>query len=273
MANELRKISVRCSHCGNLQQEPAHVLSTYCRACGEHFTVAAAKEQAAAPAAPKVGFMTRLVRTAIQRPPRKVRCYACGNTHEASGYAASTICPHCSGYIDLRNVVISNRTTRVVDTRGHLHIERAGFLNNASTICGSALIEGQINGRLYCDDLVRLSGKGRCGAEFSANKIVVEKTADLYITHPLRCAEALIRGHVAGRILCSGTVRVFKTGLLEGDVHAKAFTVDKGGAYQGNISIGRMEPPHPPTDHPGVKKGFLGPTGLPSELQTEFPLP
>ncbi|MEO8205629.1 MAG: polymer-forming cytoskeletal protein [Chthoniobacterales bacterium] len=270
MADELRKVSVRCPSCGNSQKEPRQVLSTYCRACGQHFK--AGREEPVAPTVARPGFATRLLRKVVQRPPRKVQCYTCGTTHEASGYAASTICPNCSGYIDLKNITVSSRATRMVDTRGHLHIERTGFLNNVSTICGTALIEGQINGRLYCAGLVRLTCKGRCSAEFSAEKVVVEKAANVYVAHAIRAGEVLIRGRVAGRILCSGSVRIMKGGLLEGDVHARAFSVDKGGAYQGSIAIGQFEPPQPPKDHPGNKKGFLGPTGLPIESQAEFPL-
>jgi cytoskeletal protein CcmA (bactofilin family) len=213
-----------------------------------------------------------MVRQVVRKAPRKIRCYTCGSTHEVSGYATSTICPNCSAYIDLKDVTISTRTTHVVDTRGHLQIERGGFLNNVSTICGSAFIEGQINGRIYCDGAVRLACKGRCSAEFAATRVVIEKAADVYVTYAIRAAEVLIRGHVAGRILCSGSVRIFKTGLLEGDVHARAFTVDKGGSYQGSISIGHLEPPQPPKHHPGDKKAFLGPTGLPLEMQSEFPM-
>jgi cytoskeletal protein CcmA (bactofilin family) len=35
----LKKIDLLCPACGHLQSEPARVVSTYCRACGEHFRV------------------------------------------------------------------------------------------------------------------------------------------------------------------------------------------------------------------------------------------
>ncbi len=35
----MKKIDLLCPACGHLQSEPARVVSTYCRACGEHFRV------------------------------------------------------------------------------------------------------------------------------------------------------------------------------------------------------------------------------------------
>ncbi|MEO6847051.1 MAG: polymer-forming cytoskeletal protein [Chthoniobacterales bacterium] len=272
MAGELSKVSVCCPYCNASQKEPRQAQSTYCRACGQHFKIGEKEASAHSHKSAGPGLVTRLFRTVVNRPPRKVRCYTCGTSHEVSGYAASTVCPNCSAYIDLKNVVVSTRVTRTVDTRGHLHIERGGFLNNVSTICGSALLEGQINGRIYCDGPIRLSCKGRCSAEFIATKVVVEKGANVFVAHAVRAGEVVIRGQIAGRILCSGAVRIVKGGFLEGDVHARAFNVDKGGGYQGSISIGQMEPPQPPKDHPGNKMGFLGPEGLPVETQSEFPI-
>ena len=35
----VRKIDLTCPYCGHLQQEPAAVISSFCRSCGEHFRV------------------------------------------------------------------------------------------------------------------------------------------------------------------------------------------------------------------------------------------
>ena len=36
--------------------------------------------------------------------------------------------------------------------------------------------------------------------------------------------------------------------------------------------IGKFDQPQPPKNHPGSKKAFTGPDGLPSESQAEFPI-
>ena len=114
-----RKAPSRCPHCGFVQDEPEHLISTYCRGCGSYYKVS--------PPSAGLARYSSEVRTRIRRrlpkiPPRQVRCYHCGQAHEVSGRARTTLCPECNAAIELSDVTVSSSTTRPIDTRGNLII-------------------------------------------------------------------------------------------------------------------------------------------------------
>lgn len=234
------KIAFRCPHCGFVQQEPPKLISTYCRGCGAHY--ATIPERAALRTRDSV--MTRaarVVRKAIDRPDREILCYQCGTTHIVSGYAQSTLCPTCSTSIFLQDLVVDSTITRPIDIRGFLHVTATGSLQNASTVCGEGLIEGRISGSVFCEGELRLANRGRCFCSLAAQRILIERDADLAVNRPIRAGEAIIRGHLAARIVCSGRISIQKHASLEGDVQARGFEVNKGGIYRGNMTIKRIE--------------------------------
>jgi len=240
----VRKASVRCPHCEFVQNEPVAVVSTYCRGCGQYFRVGRA------PGPPPVEAPQL---RAVQQ--RRISCFACGTTHEVSTFAETSMCPNCTAHIDLRDVTIAHSVSRMVDTRGFLHVLKGASLTNMSSICGSALLEGGWTGRLYCDGTAQLVCRGRFGSELIAQLVVIDKHADVTLLYPIRAAEVIVRGRLSARIFCSGKVRVERSGELLGDVDARAISVDKGGVYDGAIVISAVDSPAPPEDHPYASPG------------------
>jgi cytoskeletal protein CcmA (bactofilin family) len=275
------KKAVTCPQCGASQQESPGVISTFCRACGQHFELAEktlapsaqpkAKKSAwhehFAPLAAKLEPLGRralkfaepwLVRYEPQveqlreyyhrwRPPeyKRVRCHECGRQHDVPWAATSTSCPNCNAHIDLQDVLVDKRISRVVRTRGALTIKKFGYLNNQLTICGRADIGGGAAGKLFCDGETKIRTTGRLNCEIGSRRVRIEQGADVIVAHPIRVHDMVVRGKVTARIYCNGTLRILKRGFLRGEVHARSIMVEKGGLLQAELNIGRFDEADP----------------------------
>ena len=155
--------------------------------------------------------------------------------------AASTSCPNCNAHIDLYDVLVEKRISRIVRTRGTLTIKKFGYLNNQVTICGAADIGGGAAGKLFCDGETKIRTAGRLNCEVGSRRIRIEKGADVVVAHPIRVHDMVVRGKITARIYCNGTLRILKRGSLRGEVHARSIMVDKGGLLQAELNIGRFD--------------------------------
>lgn len=213
------------------------MISTYCRNCGDHFT-----PQRGAPSAP-------------QRPParpdarkkatRQVRCHRCGESHEVTPWAVSTICPGCSAAINFQDVVFSSNASTPVNTRGLLHVETGGFLSSESLVCGEALIEGRVSGHLFCEDRLRLACQGRLSCRIVAGSVSVEKGAMVEIPYPVETDELIVRGCLTATVHCKGKVHVLRGGSVEGKVRARALVVERGGLFVAESIFSLAKPAAP----------------------------
>ena len=269
------KKAVACPQCGASQQESPGVISTFCRACGHHFEIG--EKKPAAPKANPTGWRGQLAasleplgRRVLKhaepwllryepqiekireyyhrwRPPefKRVRCHECARIHEVPYTASSTSCPNCNAHIDLYDVVVEKRVSRVVRTRGNLVIKKFGYLNNQVTICGNADIGGGAAGKIFCDGETKIRTSGRLNCEIGSRRVRVERGADVIVAHPIRVHDMVIHGKVTARIYCNGTLRILKRGFLRGEVHARSIMVDKGGLLQAELNIGRFDEANP----------------------------
>lgn len=270
--------AVSCPKCGASQQESPGIISTFCRACGQHFelgekNLAPAKAKSSgwretiAPLAARLEpLRRRALRAAEQwllryepqidkvreyyhrwRPPefKRVRCHECARIHEVPRLAASTSCPNCNAHIDLYDVLVEKRVSRVVRTRGNLVIKKFGYLNNQVTICGNADIGGGAAGKIFCDGETKIRTSGRLNCEIGSRRVRVERGADVIVAHPIRVHDMVVHGKVTARIYCNGTLRILKRGFLRGEVHARSIMVDRGGLLQADLNIGRFDEANP----------------------------
>ena len=214
-----RKAPYTCPECGFVQQESTHLISTYCRSCGSYYEVRAAGRDKR-PAAPP--------RPATPRVLRTVQCHRCGETHEVSSHAQSTICPGCNTSIQFEDVVVSSNVSRPIDTRGKLIIEATGHLANNLTVCGDATIFGKVSGALHCEGTARLHTVGKLNCRITARTLIIEKGARVQFVHPVETGTLEVLGEASGRFEVDGKVRIGKGGVLEGKFHARAIIVDGG---------------------------------------------
>ena len=69
--------------------------------------------------------------------------------------------------------------------------------------------------------------------------MVIEKRAEVQFFRRVRVGTIEIRGRMLGEIVANGMVNIRKNGVLEGAVTAKSINVEKGGAFSGQLVIGK----------------------------------
>ncbi len=239
MPPRIAKQAVTCPKCKASQLEPQGVVSTFCRSCGAHFRLGSA-----APKPPPGPRLPAWLRELIERftPPkfREVRCFECGHVQTVPRVASSTTCGNCAVYIDVSDLEVRQRMTKTVRTRGRLVIKKGGFLNNQVTLCGEADIAGGAAGKVFCDHLTRIRTVGRLICELGSRQVLVDRKADVVVAHPIKAQTVDIEGKVTARIYCNGRVRVGRKGYLRGEVHARAFEVEPGGIFHGDLATGTL---------------------------------
>jgi cytoskeletal protein CcmA (bactofilin family)/ribosomal protein S27E len=241
------KLSVECPHCGFKQMEYVAAKSSICRQCGRYFS----------PFAPKTGLKLRVKEEASAPESSSIRhkfedfwkrqrslvveCFECQRKQQVSGAASSTICPGCSAHIDLRDYKISSGFSRSIRTRGDLHLTAKGDLSSSSVICTSALIEGRLRGNLHCDGTATINFSGKIPGRLTARHVVIERKASIHCFRRMRVSSIEIKGQMSGEIIAQTMVTIYKKGSLEGNVTAKAITVEKGGIFSGQLVIGQAD--------------------------------
>jgi cytoskeletal protein CcmA (bactofilin family)/ribosomal protein S27E len=242
----LEKVSAECPHCGFRQKEYAAAKSSICRQCGRSFSPFApkpglklrTKEEAPAPESPS--FLGRFEDFWKRQRSAIIECFECKRKQQVSGAATSTICPACSTHIDLRDYKITSGFSRSIRTRGDVHLTSKGDLASSSIVCRSALIEGRLRGNLHCDDIATINFSGKIPGRISARHVIVERKADIHCFRQVRAGSIEIKGRMSGEIMAQTIVTVHKKGSLEGDVTARAITVEKGGMFSGQLVIGQV---------------------------------
>ncbi len=230
-----RKAPSRCPHCGFVQDEPEHLISTYCRGCGSYYKVVPASAAFAR-------YTRRAARSRVRRrvailPPREVRCYHCGQVHEVSGHARTTFCPECHAGIELSDVTISSRTSRPIDTRGNLVVTPSGYISSALIVCHEALVAGRVSGTLVCEGALRLVYSGRLSCQMKAKSIVIEKEARVEFSCPIKTNELTVYGQAVGNFSCAGRIWIDKGALIEGRIAAHSVIVERGGTLLAESSV------------------------------------
>ena len=249
--------------------------STFCRTCSQYFAItpsnlagaplpAAAASPAvrtlpgtAAPArpasdlsatgastpAPASGLMAKFEGLLSTKPKSRVaQCFECNSAHEVSSTSTSTTCKACGAYIDLQDYKISGSFSRNIKTRGTVYLSTKGDLSSSKVICDHATIHGKMRGNLHCTGRVTVRVQGRLYGTVEAGELLVEKGSEVVFSRPIRTETAEIYGHMSGQIVCGTHVTIYKTGLLDGAVEAAGFTVEKGGCYQGELTISPRKP-------------------------------
>ena len=246
MANpSLVKVSAECPHCGFKQMEYAAAKSSICRQCGRSFLPFAPKPglklrtREETPAPESSSILGRFEDFWKRQRSSVVECFDCKRKQQVSGAASSTICPACSAHIDLRDYKITSGFSRTIRTRGDVHLTSRGDLGSSSVVCRSALIEGRLRGNLHCDTAT-INYSGKIPGRISARHIIVDRKADIHCFRSVRAESVEIRGRMSGEIVAQTIVMIHKRGSLEGDVTARAITVEKGGMFSGQLVIGQV---------------------------------
>jgi cytoskeletal protein CcmA (bactofilin family) len=274
VAKNIAKITVRCPHCSAEQQEPELVKSTFCRSCSEYFAISALTlagappvpapipiktkrrragdgyEQDSSPppaaAVPEphasTGLLHKIDEIFTHRPKhRVVQCFECNSAHEVSGTAHSSTCKACGAYIDLEDHKIAGSFSRNIKTRGDVYLGAKGDLSSSKIICRDAIVQGKMRGNMQCTGRLTVKTQGRLTGSVEALELVIERGAEVDFSRPVKVSLLEIHGRVSGQFQADH-VAIYKHGSLDGPVIASGFTVEKGGAFEGELTISPRKP-------------------------------
>lgn len=261
------KVSVECPHCGFKQLESVFAKTTYCRKCSGHFSMEKRAQHAPAPPGAQTdSIFSRLARLLQREQIRTIHCFGCQKPQQISSFAKSSICSHCGAYIDLRDFKISSAFNRNIETQGTIAIGSRGEVTSTKIVCGNAIIKGRIHGSLICVGATRVKAKGRVLGSIDSQKLVVEKGSNVEFVRTLKAGTAEINGKMSARINAD-SVKIGATGVLEGVVHAKSISVEKGGIFHGELFIGHYQPSQqeliPATEAEHLDTGSQGALAMP----------
>ena len=184
------------------------------------------------------GFRSRFGELLSSKPKQRVaQCFECNSAHEVSSSATSSTCKACGAYIDLQDYKINSSFSRNIKTRGTLYLGSKGDLSSSKVICSEATLHGKMRGNLHCDGPVTIRAQGRLFGTIEAGPVVVEKGSDVQFSRPLKATSLEVHGKMIGHVMSGSHITISKTGFLDGDVTATGFTVEKGGIYQGELTI------------------------------------
>ncbi len=215
----------------------------------------------ASPPAPAAagGFREKLGGLLGGKPKtRTAHCFECTSWHEISSSAQSTTCKACGAYIDLQDYKISGGFSRNIKTRGTLYLGSKGDLSSSKIVCEQATIHGKMRGNLSCPGKVTIRVQGRLYGSLEAGQLIVEKGSEVIFSRPIRASGVEVHGTMTGQIVSDSHVTVFKSGSLDGAVDATGFTVEKGGCFQGELTIRPRAKPGMSTEGSGSEKAAEG---------------
>jgi len=253
---QLEKLSADCPHCGFSQLESVYAKSTFCRKCGQHYSIekALAKEATSLKGPSLLDKLSKLV---TGEKIRDICCFSCGHRQRVSTSAQSSLCPQCGSYIDLRDFKITGPFGRSIQTQGEVFVTSKGEITSSKIACGTAFLEGKLRGNLTCTGTVSVKMHGKLFGSIEAHQLIVGKRANVEFVRPVKVHSAEIHGKISARIMCESGVTITKGGALEGVVYAKAINIERGGIFSGELFIGQQELTQPDLlgageDHPGL---------------------
>jgi cytoskeletal protein CcmA (bactofilin family)/predicted RNA-binding Zn-ribbon protein involved in translation (DUF1610 family) len=255
------KISADCPHCGFTQLESAFAKTTFCRKCGEHYSIEKLLlKEVASLKGPS--FFDKVGKMLARETVREIACLSCEHKQQVSSAAQSSLCPACGSYIDLRDFKIAGPFGRSIQTQGEIVVTSKGDLSSSRAVCREALIEGQVRGTLSCTGVVRIKQKGKIVGTIEGQTVIIEKKSDVEFVRPLKGHSIQINGKTSARIMCDGMVTINSGGVMEGTIYAKAINIEKGGVFSGELFIGQQEPAQADLLKTGQQPGLFGDEGL-----------
>ena len=105
-------------------------------------------------------------------------------------------------------------------------------------VCRSLLIEGKLRGDVRCSGTATINYSGKIPGRLAANHVVIERKSEVHFFRRVRVKSIEIRGHMTGEVIAETVVVIHRGASLDGNVTAKAISVEKGGIFSGQLIIG-----------------------------------
>jgi cytoskeletal protein CcmA (bactofilin family) len=232
------KIALTCPYCGFKQLESPYAKSTFCRKCGEHYEPGKTKPILRNE---RPSFLARVSKIIVRNKTREITCFDCGAVQTVSSSSSSSLCPHCSAYIDLSDFKINAAYSRLIQTQGTVVIGSKADVTSSKVACREALVKGRLRGNLFCTGGALFKYKGKVSGSVEARHIEIAKRSEVEFVRAVKAKTMEISGKISGNLQIAGTVTITKHGWVEGTVRAKGIVIEKGGVFLGELVIGARD--------------------------------
>jgi cytoskeletal protein CcmA (bactofilin family) len=206
------------------------------------------------------GFRPKMPATFVPDDPKKkggpekrqVRCFSCNHRQWVSVVASSTQCERCSVYISLADHDITTPSSHNIRTRGCVRVKRKGSLMGCDIACHDFEVDGQVSASVDCSGDAIFRHSARIMGSMHCSHLLVEKRCEVSFPQGVVTDSVDVHGAVLGNVICGGTIRIHKTGSIQGNATARAVDLKDGGLLTGKMFIQQ----HLVTELP-EKKGYL----------------
>ena len=168
---------------------------------------------------------------------RLVRCFECNHQQQVSIAATSTQCARCSIYISLVDHDITGPWSQNIRTRGSVKIRKKGNVSGCDIACHHLEVDGHISASVDCSGDAVFRNDARIMGNMYCRHLHIDKRCEVAFPQGVIAETADIHGTVLGNITCAGTVRIFKSGKVEGNAIARSIDLKDGGILSGRMSI------------------------------------
>ncbi len=238
------------------------VISTLCRACGQHMDIRDGKPVVRPKYAtrlasegrppvqhPTVGPITPkkkereshidLIKKLFRRDSgkRSIICYHCENVFEVVPEAQSSQCGKCGGYISLRDYEVDHPWRRRIQTRGDVTILKGGSIIGVMVQCHHLTVLGALEAPVDCSGDLRIRSHGKVIGNMRCRELRVERGAVVEIQGEVHAQRVFIDGQVKAQISCTGTIILEKKAHLQGLARAAGLIVRKGAKHTGKMEV------------------------------------
>lgn len=261
-----RRIELECPECGHHQMEPSLVISTQCRACGNHMDVRNGKPvsrpkyatRLASAGRPPVEHPTigsAVAKTGVKDPQRgifrrlfvreperrEIDCYHCNQKFEVVSDAQSSQCKKCGGYISLKDYEIDTAWRRRIQTRGDVTILKSGSILGVNVQSHHLTVLGTLAASVECSGTLRIRSHGKIIGNVKCRELRVERGAVVEFQGDVHAEKAYIDGQVKAQLSCTGTITLEKKAHLQGLARAGGLVVKAGARHSGLMEVIRPE--------------------------------
>lgn len=263
-----RRIELVCPKCQNAQLEPSQVVSTLCRACGEHMSVRDGKLVLRPKYATRLSSASNpplqhtstgggetkkkassetsgrgILRRLFEKLPvmRVISCYHCSCELEVSSEAQSTQCKKCGGHISLKDYEISQAWRRRIQTRGNVNVQKTGSIIGVKVQCHDLTVLGKLAAAVDCSGVIRIRSHGKIIGNVNCRELRVERGAEVEFQGDVHAKKAYLDGHVKAQLTCTGTITLEKKAHLQGLARAGGLIVKAGAKHTGSMEVIRSQ--------------------------------
>lgn len=166
-------------------------------------------------------------------PMREVICYECGHPCRVPGAALSGNCSHCHAHLRLADAELKPGSKRLtVRTIGNVYVPTETVLSGVDVTCHNLTMLGRASGRYRVRGTADISGSTHI-TELTAEKLVIEKGADVTLENGARVKEAEIYGVLRGNLQAERQIHLHNHGLLIGDCRCAERIMERGAVHNG----------------------------------------